>query len=1032
MRNSFFFLFVLSICALQAAAFDPIAGDYSRDNPLHIRVMSYNVQRKFISDPGTDDAFNRILVAVDPDVIVFQEIETNVAQSTMIARLNAILPPPSGSWQVQFGLTGGIRNVLASRFPLADTRTDTVPASATRGVTIGRIDLPDSIYADDIYVMGVHLKAFSGSEEDALRQQSADAIANWLADARGVPRSSGNNIVLPNSTPMIVMGDFNLVGPSIQPELTLTNGDIQNEVTYGSDVKGDWDNTDMGDLFPADPFTGDTDTWPSTSGNPSSRLDRFIYTDSSTVVANSFVLNALNMNGAALSGTGLFSTDTITSNSADHLPIVMDIEIVQDCNENSIPDEIEIAAGSSTDCNENMLPDECESLNDCNNNSIADLCDIASEHSADCNNNIIPDECEPPADCNFNGIQDICDIAGGTSTDCNANTVPDLCDVQMGADDCNANNIPDVCEPNEDCNNNGTQDICDIANETSEDCDGNNVPDSCELDGFDDIVVLADNFENQFPAAGWSATGMWHGSTDCPRLNTCDPITWAYFGEDASCNFDTGQTESGVMSAPAVTIPATATSATLTYCSAYNGEGGNSNGSGFDWAYVTVNGSEIDDVSNDGVQNDWETRTINLNAFIGQTINVGWHFDSRDGSVNSGLGWQVDNIELIAPTPANRDCNENEILDACEIELGSADDCNLDGIPDDCSPDCDANSIPDVCDAIALLTSQPGDNELCDGDNASFSVIVTEPSAAIQWFKGATPLADGGNNSGATTENLIVTNVSASDVGNYHCVVTDGCIVVPSNSAQLDVAGTPATITSQPTFQIERCAGESASFSVTTVGSEPLHYEWRRDGQPIGAPDNSTLNLPNVSTDDTGDYTCFVSNACGSELSTIGELRVGGGAFTMHPSDQCAETGETVVFNAAATGSGFLWAWTKDGIGLANGGQVSGASTGTLTITNVTAANAGEYVAFAYNTSPLCVPSSQPAELTIDACNPCPTPGDFDDDGDVDLSDMQSFIECFDANIFLQPACECMNLDSGSPVIDLADWSAVAPLITGP
>ncbi|GJM24287.1 MAG: hypothetical protein DHS20C16_07020 [Phycisphaerae bacterium] len=1032
MRTKLTSAFVVFVCALPAAAFDPTAGDYSRDNPLHIRVMSYNVQRNFISEPGTDDAFNRILVAVDPDVIVFQEIQTNVAQSTMIARLNAVLPLSSGSWDVQFGLSGGIRNVLASRFPLADTRADTIPASATRGVTIGRIDLPDAIYGDDIYVMGVHLKAFSGSEEDALRQQSVDAIANWLGDARGEPRPSGNNIVLSPSTPMIVMGDFNLVGPSVQPELTLTNGDIQNEVTYGTDVKGDWDNTDMGDLFPADPFTGDTDTWPSDTSNPFSRLDRFIYTDSTTVVANSFVLNTLNMNGAALAGTGLNSNDTHESNTADHLPIIMDIEVIQDCNENSISDEIEIAEGSATDCNNNMLPDDCESLDDCNNNGIADLCDIAREDSADCNNNIIPDECEELADCNANSIQDICDIASGTSIDCDGNNVPDLCDIQAGAEDCNTNTIPDLCEPDEDCNNNGTQDICDIATGASIDCDGNDVPDSCELGGNDDIVLLASDFEDQFPPSGWNADGMWHGTSDCPRLNDCNPITWAYFGQDGLCNFDSGLTAIGTLSAAQIMIPANAVSATLTYCSAYNGEGGNANASGFDWAYVTANGVEVDDAGNDGVQNDWETRTVNLNAYIGQTIDLEWRFDSRDGSVNTGLGWQVDNIELIAPTPVDRDCNENGTLDSCDIASGTATDCNLDGIPDQCSPDCDANDIPDVCDAIALLMGQPESVEQCLGGNASFNVTVSEPTATIQWFKGVTPLVDGGTISGANTENLTITNVAGSDEDIYNCVVTDGCIIATSDQATLEVVGTPATITGQPEFLIERCAGESASFSVTATGSEPLHYEWRRDGQPFGAPDAPTLNLSNVSTDDSGDYTCFVSNACGSELSTVGEFAVGGGAFTMHPTDQCAETGETVVLQADATGSGFLWAWTKDGAGLADGGQISGAFSGTLTITNVTAANAGEYIAFAFNTSPLCVPSSDPATLTIDGCDPCPAAGDFDSDGDVDLHDLQFFVECFDANIFLQPACQCANLDGGSPIIDLADWATLAPLLAGP
>ena len=59
-----------------------------------------------------------------------------------------------------------------------------------------------------------------------------------------------------------------------------------------------------------------------------------------------------------------------------------------DCNLNGVPDDEDIATGTSEDCNENGIPDEC---------------DIAEGTSADVNENGIPDECEPPcvtdADC---------------------------------------------------------------------------------------------------------------------------------------------------------------------------------------------------------------------------------------------------------------------------------------------------------------------------------------------------------------------------------------------------------------------------------------------------------------------------------------------------------------------------------------------------------------------------------------------------------------------------------------------------------
>ncbi len=53
--------------------------------------------------------------------------------------------------------------------------------------------------------------------------------------------------------------------------------------------------------------------------------------------------------------------------------------LLNDCNENAIPDQVEIADGSALDCNQNGVPDTC---------------DIEALTSGDCNLNGIPDECD--------------------------------------------------------------------------------------------------------------------------------------------------------------------------------------------------------------------------------------------------------------------------------------------------------------------------------------------------------------------------------------------------------------------------------------------------------------------------------------------------------------------------------------------------------------------------------------------------------------------------------------------------------------
>jgi len=150
--------------------------------------------------------------------------------------------------------------------------------------------------------------------------------------------------------------------------------------------------------------------------------------------------------------------------------------VLDECNGNGIPDDIDIASGYSQDLNGNGIPDECES--DCNGNGVPDDVDIADGISQDLNSNGIPDECE--LDCNGNGIPDSWDIAQGTSSDCNRNGIPDECDIAEGtSNDVNGNGIPDECEP--DCNGNGIPDSWDIAQGTSSDCNSNGVPDECDI-----------------------------------------------------------------------------------------------------------------------------------------------------------------------------------------------------------------------------------------------------------------------------------------------------------------------------------------------------------------------------------------------------------------------------------------------------------------------------------------------------------------------------------------------------------------------
>ncbi|HUT23113.1 MAG TPA: endonuclease/exonuclease/phosphatase family protein, partial [Sumerlaeia bacterium] len=307
-------------------------------------VLSYNVAGKFLLDPPTTAPLRRVLAAIDPDAIAFQEIrhdlgdgDPEAAAGLIGGALDAILPP--GPWSVWVGQSDGHnRNALASRFPLSMPVRDTTPASDIRGVTAALVDLPNPRFGEtDLYVMNVHMKAEDSAttpSSDARRQKHADAIISWMRDAR-IPACTscpdGDQIDLPSGTPMLVVGDFNLYTPAsadrapYHPTRTLIEGDVFDEETFGPHAPPDWDGSPATDAAPWDYADGNPATYPST-GAPRDRLDRFIYTDSVLRVANRAILNALNLSTSTLAALGLEAADTGTATS-DHLPVFVDLEL---------------------------------------------------------------------------------------------------------------------------------------------------------------------------------------------------------------------------------------------------------------------------------------------------------------------------------------------------------------------------------------------------------------------------------------------------------------------------------------------------------------------------------------------------------------------------------------------------------------------------------------------------------------------------------------------------------------------------------
>jgi len=180
----------------------------------------------------------------------------------------------------------------------------------------------------------------------------------------------------------------------------------------------------------------------------------------------------------------------------------------------------------------------------------------------------------------------------------------------------------------------------------------------------------------------------------------------------------------------------------------------------------------------------------------------------------------------------------------------------------------------------------PGGDVVVGG---SFTVAGGVGAARVARYS---PATNTWSSMGAGT-NQDVTSVVTLPVGD---VVVGGFFtqaggVGAARIARYAFGGTVSSISQHPQ---DTCValGSEASFTVVASGSEPITYQWRKDGDPIDASLNpsaatSTLALPGVEESDEGSYDCVVTNSCNSATSDGATLMVDGCPQACDPDVNC-------------------------------------------------------------------------------------------------------------------------------------------------
>lgn len=169
------------------------------------------------------------------------------------------------------------------------------------------------------------------------------------------------------------------------------------------------------------------------------------------------------------------------------------------------------------------------------------------------------------------------------------------------------------------------------------------------------------------------------------------------------------------------------------------------------------------------------------------------------------------------------------------------------------------------------FSTQPVSQTITAGQSAEFSASATgSPVLTYQWEANNTPIA------GATQQVYDTPVMQTSSSGTlYNVVVSNSAGTITSNSATLTVnVATPPLITLQPAGQAVPF-GQSVTFNVVATGSQPMTYQWTKDGVPFGS-NSSSISIAQVQASDAGNYLVTITNSAGTVQSNVATLTVSG------------------------------------------------------------------------------------------------------------------------------------------------------------
>ncbi len=274
---------------------------FEKSSETDFRILSYNVLQDRFFQNSARASYQRILQALDPEIIAFQEIYDNSSNQTKNL-VEEFLPSDIGeNW---YHDKVGSDIIVVSRYPIV--RSDFINGNGAFIIDVN---------GKEILLINMHLPC---CDNNAGRQEEIDDLLQYIRRAKNGQLSYD----LEQNTPIFIVGDSNLVGPASQRN-SLRDGDIINNSDNGPDFSPDWDGTSLEDLITNTTGTPGSYTWYNPGGSffPG-RLDYVFYSGSVIHKTNAFSLFTTGLNQNDLIQYNLSQSDT--ENASDHFPLVSD------------------------------------------------------------------------------------------------------------------------------------------------------------------------------------------------------------------------------------------------------------------------------------------------------------------------------------------------------------------------------------------------------------------------------------------------------------------------------------------------------------------------------------------------------------------------------------------------------------------------------------------------------------------------------------------------------------------------------------